>query len=222
MTAHTHYVGEAALDLLDRGRVLAAFPLVRGCFEAAVRAQWVAQTSDGYVALQNEAIRQRGKFVKTLEGAASDVFREAAENLGPVDIPTMPASASARSFSEICNDLVPGGADAYAFYRRMSTMTHPSVEVALHYLQPIDREPGIALDIEPDEPEGATWTYFVAASFVWAGRAVDFMDKHHARRSELRAAARVLGIASELQLSPRAVMREQSQTTPSAPDTRRG
>lgn len=214
LCAHAHYIGEVALDLLDDGLTLAAFPLVRSCFEAAVRAQWVAQTQDGYLALQNEAIRQRTAFVRTLERAASDIFRNAAPNLAPTLASVGEADASARSFSDICDDLNPGGADAYTFYRRMSTMTHPSVEVALHYLRPVDAAPGVTLSMEPDEPEAGTWTYLVAASLVWAGRAVDFMDKHNKRRSELRSVAAELGIAPELQLSVKAVLREQGTRRP--------
>ena len=48
----------------------------------------------------------------------------------------------------------------------------------------------------------------LAASLVWAGRAIDYLDKDHVRRSELRAAAASLGIASEFKLSEAAVLRE--------------
>ena len=42
------------------------------------------------------------------------------------------------------------------------------------------------------------------AAVIWSGRAVDYFDVTHSRHSELRDAARALGIAPELHLTPEA------------------
>jgi hypothetical protein len=208
LCAHVHYLAGPALGLLDKGKVLAALPLVRACFESAITAQWVTQTTDGAPAFVNEDVRQRHAHVKTLEKAVSQVFREAAPEIAANLIDRLETSATAKGFHNICNDLVPAGADAYSIYRMLSQYSHASVLVIDDYLQATDAGPGVALRTEPVEPNGATWTNMLAASLVWAGRAIDYLDKDHVRRSELRAAAATLGITSELQLSETAVLRE--------------
>jgi len=51
--------------------------------------------------------------------------------------------------------------------------------------------------------------YLLAVSLVWAGTARNHLDNSRARRSELRAVAKDLGIKAELRLSDEAVLREQ-------------
>ncbi len=208
LCAHAHYLADPALDLLDSGRVLAALPLVRACFESAITAQWVTQTTDGAPAFVNEDVRQRRAQVQTLEKAVSEVFREAAPEIAANLIDPLHTNATARGFHNLCNDLVPGGADAYSIYRVLSQYSHASVLVIDDYLQATDTGPGLALHTHPVEPNAATWTNVLASALVWAGRAIDYLDKDHVRRSELRAAAAALGITSELQLSQAAVLRE--------------
>jgi len=219
LCAHVHYLAGPALDLLDKGQVLASLPLVRACFESAVTAQWVTQTTDGAPAFVNEDVRQRRAQVQTLEKAISQVFREAAPEVAANLVDPLETSATAKGFHNLCNDLVPGGADAYSIYRMLSQYSHASVLVIDEYLQATDTGPGLALRTAPVEPNGATWTNVLAAALVWAGRAIDYLDKDHVRRSELRAAAASLGITSELQLSEAAVLREakSKKTRPKPP-----
>lgn len=206
LCAHVHYLAGPALALLDEGKVLAALPLVRACFESAITAQWVTQTTDGAPAFVNEDVRQRRAQIPTLEKAVSSVFREAAPEIAARLVDRLESNTTARGFHNLCDDLVPGGADAYSIYRVLSQYSHASVLVIDDYLQATDT--GLALRSVPVEPNGATWTNLLAASLVWAGRAIDYLDKNHVRRSELRAAAASLGITSELQLSAAAVLRE--------------
>jgi hypothetical protein len=208
LCAHVHYLAGPALDLLDKGQVLAALPLVRSCFESAITAQWVTQTTDGAPAFVNEDVRQRRAHVQTLEKAVSRVFREAAPEVAANLIDPLETNATAKGFHNVCNDLVPGGADSYSIYRVLSQFSHASVVVIDSYLQATDTGPGLALRTGPVEPNAATWTTMLAASLVWAGRAVDYLDRDRIRRSELRAAATCLGITSELKLSEAAVLRE--------------
>lgn len=208
LAAHVHYLAEPALNLLDKGLVLAALPLVRGCFEAAITAQWVVQTDDGVQAFINEDVRQRRNHVKVLERAVSQVFRDAAPAIKGQLINDLDTQATARAFENLCNDLGLVGADGYATFRVLSQFSHASVVVVDCYLEPNDSALGLALRVDPNEPNAACWTSILVASLVWAGRAVDYMDKEHVRRSELRDAARQLGIRSDLQLSASAVKRQ--------------
>jgi hypothetical protein len=206
--AHVHYLAPPALDLLDRGVVLAALPLVRQCYEHAVTAQWVTQTADGAQAFINEDVRQRRAHIRTLERAVSNVFNDAASAISDTLVEELETSATARRFDAICDDLRPGGADAYVSYGALSQFSHPSAVVVDSYLRLTVAPPGLGLAAQPEEPNAAAWTHILASSLVWAGRAIDYMDKAHHRRSELRAAARELGITSELQLSDVAVKRQ--------------
>jgi hypothetical protein len=45
--------------------------------------------------------------------------------------------------------------------------------------------------------------YLVAASLIWAGRALDYFDRGKQRRNYLRATAKEVGCDDELQLSRR-------------------
>jgi hypothetical protein len=140
--------------------------------------------------------------------AASAVFREAATTVTGIDFASLPTSASAKQFNDVCQDLAPGGTDAYVIYRQMSHLSHASVLVADQYLEEIDHKPGIALRLEPKEPDGRPWTHLLVASLVWAGRAIEYLDKHHRRRAQLLSTARAIGVAPHLHLSDRAVVRE--------------
>src|SRR5207253_474506 len=137
-------------------------PLVRVAYEASITAQWVVQTIDGTQAFINEDLRQRRNQVKTLEAAASTVFREAAPGVAAQLIAELETQASARRFDEVCDDLTPGGKDAYATYRAMSHLSHSTVLVVDQYLQPTDAGPGLALRMEPDEPDAPTWAAILA------------------------------------------------------------
>jgi len=182
LCAHVHYLAGPALDLLDKGQVLASLPLVRACFESAVTAQWVTQTTDGAPAFVNEDVRQRRAQVQTLEKAISQVLREAAPEVAANLVDPLETSATAKGVHNLCNDLVPGGADAYSIYRMLSQYSHASVLVIDEYLQATNTGPGLALGTAPVEPNGATWTNVLAAALVWAGRAIDYLDKDHVRR----------------------------------------
>ena len=149
----------------------------------------------------NEEYRQRRAHIRTLEKAAAEVFRAAAPGIAARMQEDRTTASSARNFEGICNDLAGAGPDAYAVYRLMSHLSHASGLVADQYLTWTDEAPHLKLRMKAQQPDTAVWTFFVPASLVWAGRAVDYFDDVRRRRSQLRRAARELGIRSALQLS---------------------
>ncbi|MFC7488795.1 DUF5677 domain-containing protein [Knoellia sp. CPCC 206453] len=204
--AHVHATADAYLVVLDVGPALVATPLARVCYEMAITAQWIAQTPDGYRALNNEEIRSRVALVKAFRESASEVFQEGATAVAHADASERLESdsdASARNFEQLCLDLAPGGKDAYAIYRAMSMESHPNVLIADQWIDPPDDEGGRhKLRIIPKDGSAIeTWSYMVAASLVWSGRALDYFDRGHRRRSFLRTMAREVGAAETLQLS---------------------
>lgn len=207
LCAHVHALADTALDLLDEGKVLQSLPIVRAAYEAALKAQWTAQTGDGAAAVMNEDMRQRRSHIRTLEKSVSTVFRETAPKIEAMLGEKRESASSARSFEDICQDLEGVGHDGYAIYRALSHLSHATVLVVDQYLGPAD-DAAMSLRREPVQPDAPTWTFMTVASLVWAARALDFLDGAHARRNKLRAAALALGISSEFQLSERAVLRE--------------
>lgn len=208
LTAHTYAVGSAALRLIDEENVLVAMPLIRAAYECALTAHWVAQSHDGAQAFVNEDLRNRRNHVKTLL-ASSASLQQHAVDVAAVLIDDLETTSSARNFSSICDELKPGGSDAYSHFRVMSHMSHASILVVDQYLELIDEAPGVALRFAPaEEPEARAWAFIVCCAFVWAGSAMDYMAKQRPRRSELRAVARRLGIEADLQLTDEAEARQ--------------
>jgi hypothetical protein len=214
LSAHAHRVAAPALDMLERGLVLESMPLVRTTFECALTAQWVAQIDDAAQAFINADIRKRRALVKDLEQAVSQAMRTGAPDIAARLVEELPSSsnAAANNFHDLCLDLQRAGYDAYATYRMMSHFSHASVIVADEYLR--EPDPGVAafgLRMEPDQPPASTWSFMVAASLVWAGRAVDYFDSVNLRRSELREAAQLLNTTTDMKPSDRSWLRRNAR-----------
>jgi hypothetical protein len=213
LAAHTHVVAGPARDLLSAGHAWSAMPLVRLAYECALTAQWVAQTPDGAQALMNSDIRKRAALVETMGKAAAETFQDGASSVAHAADEALPSSsnASARSFEQLCRDLRPGGDEAYVYYRVMSQMSHASVMVCDNYLA-LDPDDRLTFRLAPKPIANLAWLFTVAASLVWAGRAIDYFDKENRRRSDLRRAAKTLQIPSELHLSDEAWLRLNART----------
>ena len=152
-----------------------------------------------------EEARQRRNLATTLRRTAIDAYLEAADKVTPSRLDELESAslAGARNFEALCGDLVPGKDQAYSIYRILSMEAHPTLLVADQWFAPA-REGSTAratLLVRPHELE-SPWTPVVASSLVWAGRAFDYFDGSHARRSLLRSTARALGIPEELKESP--------------------
>ncbi|MER6792132.1 DUF5677 domain-containing protein [Amycolatopsis mediterranei] len=210
LVAHTYRVGEQALTMCTSGATLEAMPLIRMSYESALTSHWIAQNIDGAEALLNRDVHSREIAIRTLLNARSEVLRSGAQDFPAADAELLRTSskAQARNFEQLCRDLEPGGVDAYAYYRLMSWYSHPSSRIIDSYVVPTeDRQNISALRLEPAETDTIMWVHFLAYSFVWAGRAVDFVDADRTHRNKLRDAARTLGIAEVLKLSDKAKLR---------------
>ena len=201
LTAHAHRLAEVAAPLLRDGHVLESMPLVRAAYEASLTAVWCVQIQTGPIALANKHVRQRKALIRTLNESQS--LTSIAAKVREEEPIAYDGKIGGDSFEEICRSLTPGGSDAYAHYRLMSSMTHPSAFLCDFYLQEDETVPiaGIRLRQEPEQQKAAPYLAFLAASLIWCGRAIEYLNKAHPRRTQLRAAARELGITSELQPS---------------------
>jgi hypothetical protein len=205
LAAHVHRVAPIAFELIERGQVLESVALVRVCYETALNCQWLVQVSGAPAAAANEHIRNQRNLRDTLLKSAN--LRHIGEKMIEEEPIPQVENVSARSTEAICNSLAPGGAEACAHYRLMSQLSHPSVFLADYYLsERADAPWGVALHQSPAQhPPALPYAGFTTAALIWSGRAVDYLDKTHKRRSELRKAAKHIGITSELQPTPEAL-----------------
>lgn len=203
--AHTHRLARAAMVLIDADFVAETSPLTRAVYECALTTHWAAQVDDSALQLSDQEIRAHRALVRELQEARLlDQIPPERRKL-PSD---QDQHITKITFEQICDDLNPGGDEAYAIYRILSAYSHATTTAIGRYLQPDDRQPlgFTASDVaEPEEPDFQV--FLLVASLVWAGRAVDYFDSGHSRRSELRSAARAIGINSELVPSDKFHMR---------------
>jgi hypothetical protein len=212
--AHTHRLAAAALDMLDTGLTIEVLPLVRQALECALTAVWLAQNEDAGNAFANEHIRQRRSIRRSLERSPNPVFANGAATLPDVELEDLDSAsnAQARNFQQRCEDLA-GARDLYLYYRLLSEYIHPSMRLAEQYVLPDqDRNDIESLLLVPNTDVGTVWRWCLAASVLWAGTAVDYVDVSRRRRSELRAAALAIGTQRDLHLTPEA----QQRVSPSA------
>jgi hypothetical protein len=209
LTRHVHETASSVLLLTEAGQVNSALPLVRLMYECALNAVWLMQSKDdhGIKALLDEHSRNRLAIQRDARQAASQVFRDGADDVADTDREPYAGSLdSTRNFENICKDLSPGGTDAYIFYRLLSSFSHASLEVSeFYYLKALPETPGLPQRrLKPRRPLNPdTLLFFAATSMVWSARAFTYSSHNKAHRSVLRHAAGRLEISAELGLSER-------------------
>lgn len=207
LACQAHESARAYLSVIDTVPSMAASPLLRACYEQAITAHWIAQVKDGYRAVTQEYLTQRRKLAKGLWSTAISAFEphaEAIEETSRIDADLLEnlSQSTAGNFLDLCQDLTPAGKEAYTYYRLMSMESHTSTMVAEQYLMLVNRSEGpMLLNPRPEAQPEDGWLHLLAASMVWAGRALDFFDSTRTRRDYLRFKANELGVPQELKLS---------------------
>ena len=114
--------------------MLEAVPMVRTAYESALTAAWCVHVPDAPIAIVNKHVVEHGKFMATLNRSrslshlAADIKSEALIETDSRD--------SAESFKRVCDDLDPGGDDAYSHYRLLCSMTPPGAFLSDFYVWP--------------------------------------------------------------------------------------
>lgn len=195
----------AIRTLHDSGQLNAMIPLVRLVYESAMNVSLLAQSFDqhGVDAFLAEYSRQRTALQSTAAKSPSEIFREGAPDVSGVDGSAFKGTHdSVRRFDLVCDDLTPGGPDAYLYYRMMSAYSHPGVAITDLYFDDID-QPGLPLfhaKAREALPEGML-LFFTAASLLWSARAYSYLTHSKDDRNFLRALGRKLGVTDSLTLS---------------------
>ncbi|MGS2811066.1 hypothetical protein [Nocardia sp. MW-W600-9] len=219
LAIHVHKLGALALDLLDRNTPPALMvPTLRACFETALTVHWVAQSQDAALAMYNKDLNQRRALQRTLTAARSTTMQDIASRIAHTELPTVSTSSDnqAKVFEKLLADFVPGGPDAYAYYRMLCGYTHPSASLSDQYLEQPDQDSEddsaapFQLRSEPRGPFSPTiCAHLLACCLVWAGSAARYVQQDNTvRRSELRRAARELGTEADIKLTDEAYLRQ--------------
>jgi hypothetical protein len=197
LVSHVHATAAHLRPALPDGLTIVHMPLVRSILDATLTAVWCDEVADGANALVNEAARQRANLIETLQ--QTQTFGKITDELQISDQDRLPSSSNqqARSAKERFDDIALDG--AYALYRLLSGMSHISTETIDAYLYPVPADHSVRVKVNPDPmPISAAWTHLIACCLMWSGRVVEYLDSSHARRSDLRRAARELGVKDVL------------------------
>jgi hypothetical protein len=212
LAAHAHLVAESAFDLLEQGKIAQSYPLARLAYECAMKAQWMALSTDGPEALANELSRHQKAVSRELAGARSSILRDGSGTLPYENVEKLESTAdlAAHYFRQLCLDLEPADIDAYIYYRMLSIYSHASLEVTDMYVKaaPEGFESAAVLRVDPKHPDAVTPAGFTARSLVWAGSAFDYLIAGHPRRRKLEEFAEALQIPAMLHLRPEVLQRK--------------
>lgn len=197
LTAHTYETAALLRPAMPDAVTMAHMPLVRTIYETALTVLWIDKVDDAAQAWLNEFVRQRGVLRETMAKSTSLAQYAAAVTHVDDDKPDTSGSvdSEARHFERLSQRLQLDG--AYAYYRLLCQMTHPSATAADQYLAPSETS-AFAFNPRPAPLENSrTWACLVAGCLVWSARVVDYIDGS-ARRNDLRSCARRLGIKADL------------------------
>lgn len=206
LTRHVYETVKAIRLLMDSRMPQSAIPLIRLAYECALTAVWLVQSEgdEGVRAFAHEYARGNQNLQKSLREAVSQTFRENAGDIADADPSFFEDSIdSVRRFDVLCNDLEPGGTDAYIYYRLLSTFSHANIKVVdLYFDKDPNGGPIPASRHAPYEPFGDEVLLFLTcAAMVWSGRTVSYLSDNKEYRRILRNAALQIGVTSEIQLS---------------------
>lgn len=204
MSAHVHRLAEAFLTLHDRNMTVEALPILRLMYESALTSMWLAQNDEGAAAFANAELGQRRNIAETLGKTNNRTFQQSALNFPGLDRERIltDSDQQAKKFYLLCNDLTPGGADAYVLYRLLCGYSHATLNIIDQYMIPNEQNDDVeGISYRSAKPDTGLWLYIAASSLVWAGTAVDYIDPRRERRSELRDAARSIGVPRDLHLT---------------------
>ncbi|MDP3951153.1 hypothetical protein [Microbacterium sp.] len=197
--------GKAISTLHAARQINAMIPLVRLAYESALNVSLLVQSLDqhGVDAFMHEYSRQRAALQLSASRSPSEVFREGAPDVSGIDgSPFKDSHDSVRHFHQICEDLTPGGPDAYLYYRLLSAYSHPGVGVTDLYFED-NGQPGLPtfLGEAKEALPGGMLLFFTAASLLWSARAYSYLTRDQADRDFLRSVGRRIGVADSLALS---------------------
>ena len=137
-------------------------------YECAIRAQWIIQVDGAGEAVYNDHSRQHKNLLTQVRDLNFDAANSAQRNAEINELEDSAALPTSRSekFEDICNDLVPGGPEAYLYYRIMSGLSHPSALIVDRYYASLDQPPYIGQREEPSQAAAGPWGAIATCALV--------------------------------------------------------
>lgn len=209
LVAHCHRLAEAVMLLDSNGYRLEINPLVRAAYESALTAAWLAHVPDAPEAFVNKEWDNRRRQLTGIEAAwgteiLEDEIDAAVSQLSEKPHLTL-SKKSADYFERLCEDLDPGGKQAYGIYRMLCSNSHASAWVTEHYLRPgAEGELPKLLNYPSRFDEDNTFELqMLGASVVWSERAMLSLAEDPSANvlDKLETASNALGVAAELRAS---------------------
>jgi hypothetical protein len=123
------------------------------------------------------------------------------------------SDAQPRQFKQLCDDLTPGGAAIYSYYRVLGWFSHATNYVIDLYtdLENAESCPRLRLRLRRRPSVGEDldllFSQMCAIALVLAASALDMLDVERTQRPVIEAIAAKVGCAPELHLSERARQR---------------
>lgn len=196
LATHVHETARVLRTWMPEQLTVVQMPLVRATYESTLTAVWCDEVDDAANAMLNEEGRFRRRLADTLGKSQSGLpFAEAIALEEWTDLETS-SRDEAKWFERLAERVALD--NAYGYYRILSNYSHPSTRVTSEYVAAIDDS--VQLRRSPKPLASFGWSAVVACCLVWAGTVASYCDPTRSRRSELRVAARRLGIPASLPL----------------------
>lgn len=202
-------LAQGAVDMVSTGLGtwstlhVAAMPMFRFGWEAAITAQWLVNTETGAEALINEQTRLR-RAART-DALISPMFSESISG-SSADLDTLDTAVqdAGRNFRARCFSFV-DGAGLYVMYRLMSGYCHAGAAFVEDWIEQGENDHFAIRDTSRLEQEQSTsWPATGVIAAMWAARSLDYFTPGRPHRSRLRQIARELGAAEHLTFRPEA------------------
>jgi len=198
---HAARLSRAVLTLHEAGHDLEAMPLIRQTLECAMNAAWLLVTDSGGAALSAVDTKSRRVMYREVTELGLADLSEILRRVEQEEARDAETVTRTRSFEERCR-AVSGGRHIYAMWRTLSLYSHATSSVADVYLETVreseDAPLGVAMLLNADWDQGATWMRVQALMLLLAQIAADDAHAKPTHRTQLARARRRLGVTWEI------------------------
>lgn len=198
---HAARLSRAVLTLHEAGHDLEAMPLIRQTLECALNAAWLLVTDSGGTALIAVDTKSRRVMYREVTELGLADLSEILRRVEQEEARDAETVTRTRSFEERCR-AVSGGRHIYAMWRTLSLYSHATSSVADVYLETVpeseDAPLGVAMLLNADWDQGATWMRVQALMLLLAQIAADDAQSKPMHRTQLAKARRRLGVTWEI------------------------
>ncbi|WPR91330.1 hypothetical protein [Microbacterium rhizosphaerae] len=202
---HAVEVMRVVLRQSELGRMAVVASEVRLMIELGMTSIWLyLQPVPAAKALLHETLRQHRATVRDAIAVGHDGFEELLKRLDAEQAENDgDSSPTGKSFEQRCR-AIDGGLEMYVMWRLYSRMSHATGNLADHYLLevPISAENplGIALNPDGEEDTHESSLGLAICMLLVALKACDLIDAEGRRTTQIRTAAKKIGLGLDFKL----------------------